>query len=958
MNTLLQRRCLIRALRNSIALLLWAVQSVFAGSFVNFETAPVHPLALSSDNRTLAVCNLPDNRLLLFDVSGGGPIQIGEVPVGLDPVSVRFRTTNEIWVVNHISSSVSIVDLARRTVTATLDTLAGPADVVFAGSPQRAFVSCARTNTVMVFDPLTHTSLTNLAIEGERPKAMAASPDGLKVYATIFESGNGTTILGRRLTSQNTPSAPGVVDDTNGPYAGQNPPPNSGASFSPPRNPNVTNTPPPVAHIVRKNATGHWLDDNNADWTEFISGTNAALSGRVQGWDLPDHDLAVIDTATLGVTYTTGLMNLCLGLGVNPASGEITVVGTDATNERRFEPNLKGVFIRVNAAVVNPTTLSKSVVDLNPHLDYLTNTVPVSERDKSISDPRGIVWNAAGTRGYISGMGSRNLAVIGADGHRARTLPIEVGEGPTGLALDEARQRLYVLNRFSASLSVVDTVTETVVTNAAFYDPTPDVIKKGRRHLYDTRKTSGLGHISCASCHADARGDRLAWDLGNPAGTMITNSLQFHPMKGPMVTQTLQDILLVSDSSVSGRTPLHWRGDRNGIEDFNGTFTNLMSADASLTPTEMEEFKGLITNIFFPPNPYRTFDNTLSTNVPLPGMFGRGLDGFTPNGAQLPPGNALTGRSPFISFCTVCHGFDRGGGETFIDVPRNTQTVKNAQLRSIADKLGLDMTRTNSRSGFGFLHDGTVDTLSRFLIDGFNEKFSVSGGDQQLANMIAFLLSFNGSDLSLFGNPNPSRDVPAAVGRQITLIIPETNSLLIAMTNRAHRAPGSRVELVVQGKKNGMPRSWFYDRSRAVFQSDRNGETNSLPELLALAASTNEMTFTMVPLGTGRRMAIDRDEDFHFNRTELDSGTDPSSALSSPLRLMSLSRTGTVATIRWPSLPACNYSVLIKTNLTDAIWSELSSLTATSALTTVEDMTLDTNRQRFYQVRMSDPLGN
>ena len=67
-------------------------------------------------------------------------------------------------------------------------------------------------------------------------------------------------------------------------------------------------------------------------------------------------------------------------------------------------------------------------------------------------------------------------------------------------------------------------------------------------------------HVSCASCHPDARLDRLAWDLGNPAGGLVQS---FHPMKGPMVTQTLQDIILEGDN------PLHWRGDRNGIEDFN-----------------------------------------------------------------------------------------------------------------------------------------------------------------------------------------------------------------------------------------------------------------------------------------------------------------------------------------------------------------------------------------------------
>ena len=49
-------------------------------------------------------------------------------------------------------------------------------------------------------------------------------------------------------------------------------------------------------------------------------------------------------------------------------------------------------------------------------------------------------------------------------------------------------------------------------------NPDPEVIRQGRPHLYDTHETSGLGHLSCASCHVDARMDRLAWDLGAPDG--------------------------------------------------------------------------------------------------------------------------------------------------------------------------------------------------------------------------------------------------------------------------------------------------------------------------------------------------------------------------------------------------------------------------------------------------------
>jgi YVTN family beta-propeller protein len=47
-------------------------------------------------------------------------VHLFDVPVGVDPVSVRCRTSNEVWVVNHISDSVSIVRLSTRNVVATI----------------------------------------------------------------------------------------------------------------------------------------------------------------------------------------------------------------------------------------------------------------------------------------------------------------------------------------------------------------------------------------------------------------------------------------------------------------------------------------------------------------------------------------------------------------------------------------------------------------------------------------------------------------------------------------------------------------------------------------------------------------------------------------------------------------------------------------------------------------------
>ena len=47
--------------------------------------------------------------------------------------------------------------------------------------------------------------------------------------------------------------------------------------------------------------------------------------------------------------------------------------------------------------------------------------------------------------------------VLGHSGCGAVGAAIEVGEGPTGVALHEAMNRLYVLNRNSPSVAVVNT---------------------------------------------------------------------------------------------------------------------------------------------------------------------------------------------------------------------------------------------------------------------------------------------------------------------------------------------------------------------------------------------------------------------------------------------------------------------------------------------------------------------
>jgi len=422
-------------------------------SFVNWEDPHVHPLDMTPDGSLLLAVNTPADTLLVFSLSGGTPVLQSTIPVGVDPISVRARTATEAWVVNRISNNITVVNLSTGQVTAVLQTDVEPGDVVFAGTPQRAFVSCQKPTVIDVFSPSSlSTAKQTIFVNGKDPRAMAVSADGNTVYAAFFQSGNGTTVL---TGGKANPFEVDLVRRPEGPYAGQDPPPNSGTQFVPPLNP-ANPPPPPVSMIVRKNASGHWMDDNNGDWTVFVSGSLSTLGGvggRVPGWDLPDRDVAVINANTLAVTYQTQLMNILMALAVQPGTGNVTVVGTDATNQIRFEPDLQGKFIRVNMASFLPGG-TNAITDLNPHLNYSTGNIPVAQRALSIGDPRGIAWSADGSHGWITGMGSNNVVEISGTGGRLGL--VNVGQGPTGIVAVPGTNRLYVLNKFDASISVVD----------------------------------------------------------------------------------------------------------------------------------------------------------------------------------------------------------------------------------------------------------------------------------------------------------------------------------------------------------------------------------------------------------------------------------------------------------------------------------------------------------------------
>jgi len=769
-------------------------------AYEHFESGQVHPARLTPDGTKLLVANTADSRLSVFSLaSPTSPALIAEIPVGLEPVSVNARTNDEIWVVNAVSDSISIVSLSQGLVVDTLRVGDEPADVVFAGSPQRAFVSVARRNEVRVYDPVTRGLVKTLALQGEQPRALAVSPSGTSVYAAFALSGNRTTLI----PASQAPAQPA------------------------PTNPNLP--PPPAAGLI--------VDATNPSWSTVIRYT------------MPDNDVVELNANTYSVVrYFPRVGTVNLGLAVQPSSGNLYVVNTDARNLVRFEPNLRGHFVD-NRVTRITTTGAVTAVDLNPGIDY--SVLPnATARSTALAQPTDIVFEPSGSFAWVAAFGTDRVARIDANG--AVVARVEVGpatgatiaprakRGPRGLALHGASGTLYVVNRISNTLSVVSTGSASVLgeLNVGSFDPTPSAIRQGRGFLYDA-KLSGNGTASCAACHVDAELDLLAWDLGNPGGTMqqvfdpITGTTHnLHPMKGPMTTQTLKGL--------KATEPFHWRGDKATFNDFNGAFSALLGG-STLASADMQAFADFIHTVRLPPNPNRNLDDT------LPASFG---------GANPQAGQNTFLNEPFNGSltCNQCHTLSTGGTNRAIfsgQVLQEPQSMKVAHLRNLYQKNTYRKTVGGaSLSGFGFTHDGALATIDEFLSQ---PVFGTLTSDPtRRANLQAFMMCF------------PTGMAPA-VGYARTVSSANATSAAVSsdVSLLQAQAQARKIDLIGKGKVNGVVRGFYYNPVPQLYELDAAGLPGMTWAQLQSSAAAGNSLFTLMgaPPGTGVRMGIDRDAD-------------------------------------------------------------------------------------------------
>jgi hypothetical protein len=311
---------------------------------------------------------------------------------------------------------------------------------------------------------------------------------------------------------------------------------------------------------------------------------------------------------------------------------------------------------------------------------------------------------------------------------------------------------------------------------------------------------------------------------------------------------------------------MHWRGDRapgdpeapgaeqRAFEAFNAAFSGLLGRDEGPLPEEdMAVFARFGLSIAQPPNPIRRLDNGLRDEE------ARGRNVFLHK-----PISDLA-----LSACQECHALDPAAGHfgtAGASAGGGPQPMKIPHLRNLYQKIGMFGTPLTDLipdriaysgpqvRGFGFNHDGVVDTLFNFLA---STAFVLDDAEQR--DLEAFLLAF------------PSQLAPV-VGQQVTL---RANSgadvaaridLLIARATARWPMPGTpqarECDLVVKGRVGGRLRGWLLDAS-GRFVPDRAGAAwLDDVELRAIARRPGHaLTYTCAPPGSGTRLGLDRDED-------------------------------------------------------------------------------------------------
>ncbi len=795
------------------------------GTYVNFEEAPIHPVELVEKHAELWVANVAAGTVSIFQVPG--LVLQDELPVGLGPVTIRQRPgTDEMWVACASSGALFIVDRATRQVIDSfmpgapvqgLEIPAEPADLVFSSDGNHAYCSLSMVNQLVEIDTAS------------------------RKVARRFEFG--------------------------------------------------TPFPQPTAPLVHAEEPRALLLDGQTLYAlAFESGNGTTAQANLLGstmvdmWDLhlnqglpppPDRDLLQFDLssgAPVGATTLWRMGTLDFDV-VRLADGDFVVSNLDANNLLHGEFNfpISGI-ARHRVSRAAPAVLGAPLPQPTVHIDL---------NDPAMRDPllptavRFAIPNELESLGrsgllLVCCYDTANSAVIDLATNTVIAALDASGFGPRGLAVDANGEHAWVFNRADATLDEFDL---TALVNGAVlaptasapvgFDPTPAAVRNGRLvHIDATNSSNGVQ--SCNTCHVDGHTDRIAWLLGDFTGSLPDNPVA-RDDKQVKTTQSLRGIEEIA--------PYHWRGDRADLDAFQPAFEGLLGG-AKPSGTAFRNFQSYVFSLTMPANPRQLPTRSLSNSVTGLGAQ-RGKQAFE----QLPilrvAHDTIAPHSDRRLTCSECHSLEGFAGtlnQIVNDVTFPIFADHPAHLTGLFDKtsdnvdygaafpVNLNQLNRLPATGFGLANNGFADALENFVPELFNGPPTAEAGITQ------FLIEFDsGTAIAAmwsFTLTTAKAGAPAT-SPIAQYLMPQATTGNCDLAVKA-TVPGGGANRV----------GFLFDPASQRFLADRIGVApQTLAQLDQLAQAGGVLTFLGVPVGSGRRIGIDRDSDDLPDGDELTTST-------------------------------------------------------------------------------------
>ena len=605
--------------------------------FPTFVSPHSKPIVKNGD--FVFVANTPADTVDVIDANSFEVV--GRVNVGVDPVSLAVRPDgSEVWVSNHVSDSISIIDIDAQSPTylqikTTLQAfdegtsaplIDEPMGIAFANN-DKVYILFSSDNLLVAADADTGEATNVIDITAQDPRALAVHGD--RLYVIPFESNNQSQISG-----------------CTGPLDGE---------------------------LCTFDALEHVVNNNN------VLSLNAVVD-IVKNPGMPDRDLFVFDTNTDELVQTVNTLGTLLyGLTVD-SNGRVFIAQTDARNDANGKAGTAnhGLAEMENRAFLNQITrvncggencITEAFLDLEP-------TPPQHPAPgMALATPYGIQISDDDSTLVVTAAGSKKLFTVDPDTGNVLGR-VDVGSVPRGIALESDAQgapsRAWVLNAVDNTVSVVDFSSPSsmqVTSTVELADPTHPVTKRGRIAFNDAN-ASTTGTFSCESCHPDNHTDQLSWVLETPicdvpGCTQIPPRITM-PVRGLRDTEPYHWDGVPGDpyggintSSITASQPANCSVDEpesctlflvdgglaNTMCEVGNCGTNDEGKAGALSAADRDDLSHFILNVPYPPAPKRPFDNVM-TDTAKQGFRVFHIDGVVrPN------------EGPNPNVCGACHRF-------------------------------------------------------------------------------------------------------------------------------------------------------------------------------------------------------------------------------------------------------------------------------------------------------------